>query len=271
MCGRGGVGGGWLLLRCHVCLHPLFPQDFWGHGSFSLGDQVNHGGVMEAGQSHRRPLQAVPVLLQVTGESPALLRSVLSQHSLLPGLQLNAYRKQQRPSGLIRLVFYLGFNHVAVWIRHLLAVYCFEVITRPLDALKANKIMRGPDKVINSDCVNKIIPLCSQGLVLLRVSPQWRNKAKTDNTAWVLINAQPGCRATCEAKSCSCWILCRKLTPLQPWLCRRFKDTWSVVMWNLAGGGAAWPRSILHHHTHWSLFFKMAKTHPLQETFRMYR
>lgn len=51
-------GRGSLLLFCHVCLHPLFPQAFWGHGSFSLGDQVNHGEVREAGQSHRRPLQA---------------------------------------------------------------------------------------------------------------------------------------------------------------------------------------------------------------------
>lgn len=38
-------------------------------------------------------------------------------------------------------------------------------------------------------------------------------------------------------------------------------------MWNLAGSVTVWPRSILHFHTHWSLFFKTAKTRPPQEAF----
>ena len=52
---------------------------------------------------------------------------------------------------------------MAIRVRHLLTVYRSEAITRRLDALKANKIMRGPNKVINSDCVNNISPSCSQG------------------------------------------------------------------------------------------------------------
>lgn len=110
VCVGGGVEGerGYLLLLCHVCLHPLFPQAFWGHGSFSLGDQVNRGEVTEAGYSHRR-------LFQTGGGGTAAgdwgiiytftaLFSV-HQHFLLLGLESNTRWNQHRPSGLIRLLF----------------------------------------------------------------------------------------------------------------------------------------------------------------------
>lgn len=55
---------------------PCFYKLFRGHGSFSLGDQVNPCEFREAGQSHRGPLQAENgerTPLQVIGESPTLL------------------------------------------------------------------------------------------------------------------------------------------------------------------------------------------------------
>lgn len=104
-------------------------------------------------------------LLQVMAISPNMSAIRLHLVCLTTCLCWDHSETNKDPQGsLIRFVFC-----VAVWVWHLLTAYLFGVITRLLEALKANEITRGPDEVIHSDRVNKMIPLCSRGL--LRVSP----------------------------------------------------------------------------------------------------
>lgn len=133
--------------------------------------------------------------------------------------------------------------------------------------LRPIKSWEASDKVINSDCVNKIIPLCSRGARPSHSLPPVEEQSQNTqhNTVWALINVQPGSRVTCEKKkkerkSCSFWMHCRELIPLcSPCTAQEIKDTWSVVIWNLAGGGTVWPRSIPLLYTSWSLFFRTGK------------
>lgn len=84
----------------------------------------------------------------------------------------------------------------------------------------------------------------------------------------MLIKIQPGCREWhVKIKAGLAEYFAEKVNSSAALTVQEIKDTWSVVIWNLAGRATVWPRSILHVYTQWSLFFKMAKTYPLQEAF----
>lgn len=91
VCGQGVV----YCCLCHVDPHPLFPPAlFGGHGSFSLGDQVNHGGVREAGPGPFSLRAVMPLK-----NHPA---ACVCQHIILLLLQINTgWNQPKETTGLI--------------------------------------------------------------------------------------------------------------------------------------------------------------------------